>query len=150
MMEINERRTGKPAAGRKELMAHANALRLNVPRLHSDLASHAHLPKVREDFMSGVRITTSHCGAAPPAILWSASRPRMPSCRSSGATRKRSADYSSHQVNRLLRSFRSKSELILINAVPAAVRARLPDGRIGPSHDDPGSTLATFPKESLL
>jgi len=37
------------------LVAYATALRLDLPHFRSDLASHAHLPKIREDFMSGVR-----------------------------------------------------------------------------------------------
>lgn len=37
------------------LIAYARALGLDLRRFHSDLVSHAHLPKVREDFMSGIR-----------------------------------------------------------------------------------------------
>lgn len=37
------------------LLAYAKVLRLDLSRFRSDLASHAHLPKVREDFMSGIR-----------------------------------------------------------------------------------------------
>jgi protein-disulfide isomerase len=37
------------------LTAYAQALRLNMLVFHADLAKHRHLPKVREDFMSGVR-----------------------------------------------------------------------------------------------
>lgn len=38
-----------------DLIAYATSLRLNLPRFRSDLVSRAHLPKIREDFMSGVR-----------------------------------------------------------------------------------------------
>jgi protein-disulfide isomerase len=41
--------------GDSHLEAYAQALHLELPRFRADLASHAHLPKVRDDFMSGVR-----------------------------------------------------------------------------------------------
>ena len=37
------------------LIAYASELRLDVGRFRNDLLSHAHLPKIREDFMTGVR-----------------------------------------------------------------------------------------------
>lgn len=37
------------------LTAFAQILGLDLERFHTDVASHAHLPKVREDFMSGAR-----------------------------------------------------------------------------------------------
>jgi protein-disulfide isomerase len=37
------------------LLAYANDLGLDLRRFRDDLESHAHFPKVREDFMSGVR-----------------------------------------------------------------------------------------------
>jgi protein-disulfide isomerase len=38
-----------------DLIAYATALRLDLTLFQDDLVSHAHLPKIREDFMSGVR-----------------------------------------------------------------------------------------------
>lgn len=40
---------------RATLLAHARALRLDVTQWCEDLDSHTYLPKVREDFISGVR-----------------------------------------------------------------------------------------------
>lgn len=40
---------------RATLLSHARALRLDVSRWSEDLDSHVYLPKVREDFISGVR-----------------------------------------------------------------------------------------------
>jgi protein-disulfide isomerase len=37
------------------LVGYANAIGLDLERFTSDLATHVHLPKVRDDFMSGVR-----------------------------------------------------------------------------------------------
>jgi protein-disulfide isomerase len=37
------------------LMGYAKALRLNVAVFQEDLLNHAHLPRIREDFLSGVR-----------------------------------------------------------------------------------------------
>jgi protein-disulfide isomerase len=38
-----------------QLMAYASALGLDVSRFISETASHAHLPKISDDFMSGVQ-----------------------------------------------------------------------------------------------
>jgi protein-disulfide isomerase len=39
----------------RDLLVYAAGLRLDVPRFTEELESHAHLPRVREDFMSGLR-----------------------------------------------------------------------------------------------
>ena len=39
----------------QELLAHAGALGLELERFAADLAQHRHAPKIREDFLSGVR-----------------------------------------------------------------------------------------------
>jgi protein-disulfide isomerase len=46
----NQRRLGDP-----DLHAYAEELGLDVERFDKDLAEHVHTPRVREDFMSGVR-----------------------------------------------------------------------------------------------
>jgi protein-disulfide isomerase len=39
----------------RDLQSHAAALGLDIGRFSSELASHVHTPRVREDFLSGVR-----------------------------------------------------------------------------------------------
>jgi predicted DsbA family dithiol-disulfide isomerase len=39
----------------QHLLLYAEALGLDLPQFGQDLASHVHAPRVREDFMSGVR-----------------------------------------------------------------------------------------------
>ena len=41
--------------GPRELLAHASALDLDVERFAAELNAHTHRPRVREDFLSGVR-----------------------------------------------------------------------------------------------
>jgi protein-disulfide isomerase len=41
--------------GPRDILGHASALDLDVERLASELEAHAHQPRVREDFLSGVR-----------------------------------------------------------------------------------------------
>lgn len=45
----------QPRLDDEHLSRYAQALHLDQSRFHRDLTSHAHLPKVREDFMSGIR-----------------------------------------------------------------------------------------------
>jgi protein-disulfide isomerase len=45
----------QPAFGHEQLLAYADALGLDLARFVSDLQEHTHQPRVREDFMSGIR-----------------------------------------------------------------------------------------------
>jgi protein-disulfide isomerase len=45
----------QPALADADLLRYAGALGLDLPRFVTELAEHVHEPKIREDFMSGVR-----------------------------------------------------------------------------------------------
>jgi protein-disulfide isomerase len=45
----------QPALDDPDLLRHARTLGLDLPRFVSEVAEHVHEPRVREDFMSGVR-----------------------------------------------------------------------------------------------
>ena len=45
----------QPALDAPDLLRYARMLGLDVPRFVSEMAEHVHEPRVREDFMSGVR-----------------------------------------------------------------------------------------------
>jgi protein-disulfide isomerase len=45
----------QPALSDPDLVRYATALRLDVPRFVTEVAEHVYEPRIREDFMSGVR-----------------------------------------------------------------------------------------------